>query len=306
MSAAPERVVVTNGAMHALDLCFRTLLKQGDGVIMAQPGYFIDGLVDRAGGVLQPFPSPESEGFRPDWDAAQRAITPRSRILFLNSPVNPTGYIYTDADLESAWQLARSHDLWIVSDESYSHFVYGGRKHRSILELDPTVERTILVRSFSKDYAMPGFRLGYVALPAALVDATAATLEWSCLCVNQTAQAVGHAALTGPQEWIETFVQDGEHLAGTVAAAIASVEGLRCLEPQGGLNVLASYGGDVDQLVAHAVSQLGFGIQPGTIFGAPGYFRFQFGGRERAVRVGLERLALAVSGLTAQSGKDES
>lgn len=303
MAAAPH-ILVTNGAMHAIEVCFGALLRPGDGVVMARPGYFIDGLVRRAGATLQTFPSPESEDFRPDWDAAEQAITADSQVLFLNSPVNPTGYVYTEDDLERAWRLANNHDLWIISDESYSHFTYGGRKHRSILELDPVRERTILIRSFSKDYAMPGWRLGYAALPTALVDAAAAHLEWSCLCVNYTAQTLGIAAMTGPQDWIDAFVRDSERRAELTTRTIDQVHGLRCVAPTGGLNVLVGYEGSVEAIVTHAVTQLGFGIQPGDAFAAPGYFRFQFGGTDIALCTGLDRLALAVRQLRDQSGKD--
>jgi aspartate/methionine/tyrosine aminotransferase len=303
MTAAAPHILVTNGAMHAIEVCFGALLRPGDGVVMPSPGYFIDGLVRRAGATLQTFPSPESEDFRPDWDAAEQAVTAESQVLFLNSPVNPTGYVYTDDDLERAWRLAKDHDLWIISDESYSHFLYRGRKHRSILELDPARERTILIRSFSKDYAMPGWRLGYAALPAALVDAAAAHLEWSCLSVNHTAQMLGIAAMTGPQDWINIFVRESERRAELTAPTIARMDGLRCVAPQGGLNVLVGYDGGIDAIVTLAVTQLGFAIQPGAAFGAPGYFRFQFGGTDIAVRTGLDRLALAVRQLREQSGK---
>jgi aspartate aminotransferase len=225
-------------------------------------------------------------------------------VLFLNSPVNPTGYVYTEDDLERAWRLANDHDLWIISDESYSHFIYGGRKHRSILELDPARDRTILIRSFSKDYAMPGWRLGYASLPAALVDAAAAHLEWSCLSVNYTAQTLGIAAMTGPLDWIDSFVRDSERRAELVARTIDHVDGLRCVAPTGGLNVLVGYDGSIDAIVTHSITQLGFGIQPGAAFCAPGYFRFQFGGTDTAVRTGLDRLALAVRQLRDKPGED--
>ena len=294
----PDRVLVTNGATHALDVCFRTLLGDGAGVVMPRPGYFIDGLVRRAGGVIQPFASVEENNWKPDWDDAERVVTSSSRLLFLNTPVNPTGYVYTDADLERAWQLATDHDLWIVSDESYSHFIYGEERHRSPLVLDPDGERTILVRSFSKDYAMPGWRLGYLTAAAGVAEQLAATLEWSCLCVNQTAQAIGIAAAGGPREWIDRFVGDGDRLGARAASAIAEIPGLRCVAPQGGLNILVGYSGDVERLVQHSVSDLGFAILPGAAFGAPGYFRFQFGGSADSVEIGLERLATAVEVLS--------
>jgi aspartate/methionine/tyrosine aminotransferase len=295
IAMSAERVLVTNGAMHALDVCFHSLLAPGDGVLTHRPGYFIDGLVQRTGGVLQGFPSPQDDGFRPDWDAAERAVTPQTRVLFVNSPVNPTGYVFTDDDVQRAWQLAEEHDLWIVSDESYSHFLYGGRRHRSVVELDADGHRAILVRSFSKDHAMAGWRLGYAALPARAVDAAAATLEWSCLCVNQIAQDAGVAALTGPQDWIETFACASEQRGAATAAGVNAIPGLRCTPPQGGLNVLVGYDGDIGALVSTAVLRFGLGIQPGAAFGASGGFRFQFGGTAEAVESGLERLAAVVA-----------
>jgi aspartate/methionine/tyrosine aminotransferase len=305
LRASPDRTLVTNGAMHALEVCFATLVKPGDGVVRAEPGYFIDGLVRRVGGNLQSFPSPESDGFRPDWEAAERVITPSSRVLFLNSPVNPTGYMYTEADLERAWQIANDHDLWIISDESYSHFTFGKHEHRSILELDPGRRRTILVRSFSKDYAMPGWRLGYASLPDELAEPATAHLEWTCLCVSHIAQVVGEAALTGPRDWIETFVQESERLAEIVVPAVNRIDGLHCVAPQGGLNVLVAYDGDVLQLTSRAISQFGLALQPGATFGAQGYVRFQFGGAEQAVRTGLDRLALAVGESREQLGREQ-
>jgi aspartate aminotransferase len=299
----PDRILVTNGATHALDVCFRTLLKPGAGVVTPRPGYFIDGLVRRAGGVVQPFGSAEENLWKPDWDAAEKAVTSSSRLLFLNTPVNPTGYLYTEDDLDRAWQLATDHDLLIITDESYSHFVYGGRAHHSPLIRDPDGERTILVRSFSKDYAMPGWRLGYLTAAVGVAEQLAATLEWSCLCVNQPAQVLGIAAVEGPRDWIDRFVAEAGDMSARAASAIAEIQGLRCVTPEGGLNILVRYSGDVDALVQHCISELGFAIQPGPAFGAPGYFRFQVGGSADSVEIALERLATAVEALgTGASG----
>jgi aspartate aminotransferase len=302
LPAATERVLVTNGAMHALDVCFSTMLDPGDAVLMARPGYFIDGLVRRARAELHEFPMPAVGGYRPDWDAAERAVTPATQVLFLNSPVNPTGYVYTDEDLERAWRIATDHDLWIVSDESYSHFTYGARRHRSVAELDTAAERTVIVRSFSKDYAMPGWRLGYAVFPELLVEEATGMLEWMCLCVNQAAQAAGLAALTGPQEWISGFRAEAERLAGVAAELINAIDGLHCPPAQGGMNLLVDYGGDIDEIVRTTVTQLGFAIQPGEAFGAPDRFRFQFGGTETAVRTALARLASAFGGPPGKKG----
>jgi len=294
-TAQADRVVVTNGAMQALDVCFRTLLRPGDGVLFPQPGYFIDGLVHRAGGVLQGFRSDPADRFRPDWEHAAERVTERTKILFLNSPVNPTGYVYSAEDLSQASRLAELYDLWILSDESYSKFLYGDATHISPHSLGEVRGRTILVRSFSKDYAMSGWRLGYIVCPVGVFQDIADTMEWSCLCVNRAAQAAGVAALTGPQGWVREFVQESDRLGQLASQLINVVPRLHCFAPRGGLNLFVRYDGDVDSLVSRAVFELGVPIQPGSAFGLDGHFRFQFGGTEEAIRRGAERLAQAVA-----------
>lgn len=286
-----DRLLITNGAMQGLDICFRTLLSPGEEVLMPHPGFFIQGIVGRAGGVVRGFPSPEGDGFRPDWDSAQKQITNRTRILFINSPVNPTGYVYTRDDVERALQLAQAHDMWIISDESYSRFVYRGLKHGSVASLPGAEHRTILIRSFSKDYAMSAWRLGYVSMPFPLVNRLVRALEWSCLSVNRVAQAAGLAALTGPDDWIRRFVADAERHATVFPDALNAMEGMRCQRPGGGLNILVGFDGPIDDIVERLVLEGGVPVHPGEAFGAPGYFRIQFGATDAALELARERIA---------------
>jgi aspartate aminotransferase len=288
---AAEQVVVTNGAMQALDLSFRTLLTQGDEVLCPEPRFFIDGLVERAGGTLVGFPSPEAAGFRPDWDAAHSRVTASTRLLFLNSPTNPTGYVYDNDDIDAAARLAHEHDLWIVSDESYAHFVYHGRRHRSVATHALAAHRTVVVRSFSKDYAMPGWRIGYLAAPDRLVSPLAETLEWSCLAVSRIGQQVALAALRGPHDWVDEAVGQAELYATAFARDINAIPGLRCREPDGGLNLLVQPERDATAFVRELVFEAGVPAHPGEAFGATGWFRVQFGGTDAARRAAVARLA---------------
>ncbi len=294
VDARPEAVLVTNGAMQALDLSFRTLIEPGSAVLIPLPGFFIGGLVEREGGRLRGFPSPEEEGFRPDWDAVSDAVAHGARVLFLNTPVNPTGYVFGDEDLERALELAERHDLWVISDESYSHFVYDGFRHRTIAALPGALERTILIRSFSKDFAMPGWRLGYMLLPPALVEPITRTFEWSCLCVNRTVQAAGHAALTGPRDWIDEFVRDAARIGGSAANELDAIDGLRCVVPGGGLNLLVRCDTDADALATRLVVEHGVPVHPGGPFGAGEHFRMQFGAPDEAVREAIARVRAAL------------
>jgi aspartate aminotransferase len=290
IAADSEHVLITNGAMHALDICFRVLLGSGENVVMPLPGFFIGGLVERAGGVINGFASDPSGGFQPDWDAGSRAIDSRSAALYINSPVNPTGYVYRHWDLEQAAGLAARHNLFIVSDESHSHFLYRGAVHTSISTLPEAADRTILIRSFSKDYAMPGWRLGYMLMPPRLAGTLKSMFEWSSLCVNPVSQAAGQAALTGPRGWIDRFVADAERSSAVVAEAINSMPRMRCAVPGGGLNLFVGFDGPVKTMINRMVLEAGVPVHPGEAFGVSGYFRFQLGATEESLGRALESM----------------
>jgi aspartate/methionine/tyrosine aminotransferase len=286
-----DQVLVTNGAMQALDICFRTLLRRGGEVLCPEPRFFIDGLVERAGALLVGFPSPENNGFRPDWDSAEQRVTPRTKVLFLNSPTNPTGYVYDADDIAAAVRLATEHDLWIVSDESYSHFVYRGRRHESVAVTPLASDRTIVIRSFSKDYAMPGWRIGYLSAPRKVVTELQETLEWSCLAVSRVGQYAALAALRGPREWIDGFVDLGERQSVEFACLLDAIPGLRCAVPAGGLNVLVGARSNAELFVRSLVLEAGVPAHVGEAFGAPGFFRMQCGATDDALQEAGRRVA---------------
>lgn len=287
---SPGQVLVTDGAMHALDLVFRSVLAPGDEVLMPAPGFFIGGLVRRAGGRLVHFPSPAADDFRPSWAAARALLTPRTRILYVNTPVNPTGYVYDESDVRAAAELAGEAGLLLVSDESLSHFIYGGRRHLSPAAGAAGEPRGVLVGSFSKDYAMPGMRVGYVVLPANLVRQVSAMLEWSVLSVSRPAQAAALAALTGPHDWVETMVTGAAARGRRVASELNAITRLSCIPPSGGLNLFPGFAGDAERLTYDLVVRFGVPVCPGSAFGAPGYFRVQFGGSEQDLALAVQRI----------------
>ena len=290
------RVLVTNGAMHALDLVFRSVLHEGDEVLMPAPGFFIGGLVRRAGGRLMQFPSPASGGFRPSWESAAALVTPRTRILYVNTPVNPTGYVYDEHDIQAAKELADKAGLLLLSDESLSHFVYGGRAHLSPASNPSGEMGEVLVGSFSKDFAMPGMRVGYAVLPGGLVEQVAAMLEWSVLCANRLAQSAALAALTGPAEWIGAMVEAAGIRGRRVAAELDSADKLSCPAPGGGLNLFPRFTGDAERLAHDLVVRDGVPVCPGSAFGGPpGHFRIQFGGANRDVAMAIARVLVAAA-----------
>jgi aspartate/methionine/tyrosine aminotransferase len=271
---------------------FRAVLQPGDEVLMPSPGFFIGGLARQVGARVAWFPSPASARFRPSWAAAEAALTPRTRILYVNTPVNPTGYVYDEADIAAAADLAARAGLLRVSDESLSRFVYGGRRHLSPAAAAPEL-RGVLVGSFSKDYAMPGMRVGYAVLPPELLGRVSALLEWSVLAVSRPAQAAALAALTGPGAWLDAMTAGAAERGSRAAGELAAIDGVSCIPPQGGLNLFPRFAGDAEGLARDLAVGFGVPVCPGSAFGAPGYFRLQFGGAWQDLQLALRYISEA-------------
>jgi aspartate aminotransferase len=202
----PEDVLVTNGGIHGLYIVCRALLEPGDEVLVPDPEW-----PPAAGNVLAARGVPvgcrlyESSGWRYDFDELESKITPKTRVLYLNSPNNPTGGVLTRPDLERLAAIAREHNLWVISDEAYEDVVFDG-EHVSIASLPGMYERTIPLYTFSKSYAMTGLRLGYVAIhDPSIRDRSKKILFYTASNIASVVQYGGIGALEGPQECIEAF-----------------------------------------------------------------------------------------------------
>ena len=204
-----EDVLVTHGGIHGLYLICRALLEPGDEVIIPDPEWPpAAGNILAARGVPVGCPLHEAAGWRYDLDELASKITDRTRVIYLNSPQNPTGGVLTRADLERIAEMARERNLWVISDEAYEDVVFDG-EHVSIASLPGMYERTIPLYTFSKSYAMTGLRLGYVAIrDAAIRDRAKKLLFYTASNVASVVQFGGIGALEGPQDCIETFRQE--------------------------------------------------------------------------------------------------
>jgi aspartate aminotransferase len=201
-----EDVLVTNGGIHGLYIICRSLLEPGDEVLLPDPAWPpAAGNILAARGVPVGYRLHESSGWQPDLGEVEAAITPRTRILYLNSPSNPTGGVLTRASIEQLAAIAVKHNLWVISDEAYEDVVFEGR-HASIASLPGMYERTIPLYTFSKSYAMTGLRLGYIAIrDAAIRDRAKKLLFYTSSNVASVVQYGGISALDGPQDCIEAF-----------------------------------------------------------------------------------------------------
>jgi aspartate aminotransferase len=202
----PEDVLVTHGGIHGLYMICHALLEPGDEVVIPDPEWPpAAGNILAARGVAVGCPLHEATGWRYDLDELVSKITPKTRVLYLNSPHNPTGGVLTRADLERIAAIARERNLWVISDEAYEDVIFDG-EHVSIASLPGMYERTIPLYTFSKSYAMTGLRLGYVAIrDAAIRDRAKKILFYTASNVASVVQFGGIGALEGPQDCIETF-----------------------------------------------------------------------------------------------------
>src|SRR5450756_981807 len=199
MRASPDRVIVTPGAKPIMFFTIMALAGPGDEVLYPDPGFpMYESITSFAGATPVPVPLRESNGFRIDVDELERLITPRSRLLIINSPHNPCGSALTRADCAAIADLAQRHDLVVLSDEIYWAIRYAG-DHASVLDFDGMADRTILLDGWSKTYAMTGWRLGFGVFPAALVEPITRLAINSVSCTSAFSQYAASAAPEGPQ-----------------------------------------------------------------------------------------------------------
>jgi aspartate aminotransferase len=296
-----EDVLVTNGGIHGLYIICRSLLEPGEEVLLPDPAWPpAAGNILAARGVPVGYRLHESSGWQPDLDEVEGAITPRTRILYLNSPSNPTGGVLTRASIEQLAAIALKHNLWVISDEAYEDVVFEGEQV-SIASLPAMYQRTIPLYTFSKSYAMTGLRLGYIAIrDAAIRDRAKKLLFYTSSNVASVVQYGGIGALEGPQDCIDTFRTELRERRDLFYRGIAESAGhlFTGRAPAGAfyafLRIDPSWA-DGDQatlsvswrMVEYLIAKGRIGCVPGVDFGpnGEGYVRFCFA-RERKELIG--------------------
>jgi aspartate aminotransferase len=275
----PEsEVIVTNGAMHALGICFRSLVQPGDEVIVPAPCFFFSGAIHAAGASPVYVHTSAAMGWRWDADALERAVGPRTGAVLLCNPGNPTGVVPSREEVAAVVAVAEGHDLPIVTDEAYEAALWGEAELTSAARLAADV---IVIRSLGKSLAMPQLRIGILAGPPERIGPCADTLEWDVLRVDLAAQVAALAALTGQQAWLEA-VHAG--LIDDRAAAIRAVEatpGLSAASPAAAPFLFVHADGGCN--LASELIDVGLPVVDGAHFQAPGYARLPFGGAAAAL-----------------------
>lgn len=302
IAVSPEQVVLTPGAKPILFFTLEAVVEAGDEVLLPDPGFPIyESLVRYLRATPVPLPLLMERDFRFDPDDLRRRVTGRTRLIILNSPQNPTGGVLSDDDLRAVAELAREHDLWVLSDEIYSRLLYAGQ-HHSIAALPGMAERTVLLDGFSKTYAMTGWRLGYGVAPAALVPHLTRLQTNVTSCTASFVQMAGITALQGPQESVDAMLAQFRRRRDFVVAGLNEIDGVRCLSPGGAFYAFprVDVPGRTSKQVADALlAEDGVAVLAGTGFGAngEGFLRLSFATSMDELAEGLARIKRGVERL---------
>ena len=274
---AGGELLVTNGAMHALGICFRSLVEPGDEVVVPAPCFFFDGPIRAAGAVPVYVHSRESDGWWWDPEALEAAVGSRTSVLLLCNPGNPTGHVPAPEEVAGAVRVAERHGLLVVTDEAYEAAIWDGAPFTSAAGL---TEEVVVVRSLGKSLSLPQLRVGIVCGPAARLEACARTLEWDCLRVDLAAQTAALAVLDGPRDWLDA-VRAGLVADRAVAhGAVEATPGLSAALPAAAPFLFVH--ADSGEPVADDLTRVGVPVVDGVHFQAPGHARLPFAGAARA------------------------
>jgi aspartate/methionine/tyrosine aminotransferase len=230
-----DEILVTPGSSEALAAIPNAVLEPGDEAIMFDPHYIgaFRAIVELACGVPVVLPTDGANNWQPDPDMVERAVTPRTKLLFLCSPSNPVGAALTRESVEAMCDIARRHDLYVVSDELYEKIMFDGKQVVSPASLPDMRERTFTCNGFSKAYGMTGWRVGYVAAPLPLLQAVHKAQVYVGICAPSISQRAAWAALTGPQGQHAQMLQELDRRRQTVVGALNTLPGISC-QPQDG------------------------------------------------------------------------
>ena len=308
---APEEIIVSCGAKHALYNVAMVLLDAGDEVLIPGP-YWVTypTQVVLAGGTPVIIPTTAATDFKITGAMLRQYLTPRTRGIILNSPCNPTGAVYTPAELEDLASVLLDTDLFIITDEIYEHIIYDGLKQISIATLDPALKaRSIIVNGFSKAYAMTGWRLGYCAGPREVIEMCDRLQSQSTSNATALVQVAGIEALTGPQESVEAMAQAFEQRRNFVVARLNAMPGITSNTPRGAFyifpNIAALFGrraagrplNTAAEMADYLLEAAGVAVVPGDAFGDDRFMRISYASSMAELEDGLARIDKAIQQL---------
>lgn len=295
-----HEIVVTTGAKQAILPTLLAMIDTGDEVLVFDPSWVSYAPAIRlAGGFPKPVRLRHGNEFRVDRSTLAAHVTSRSRAIIVNTPHNPTGRVFTADELASVAAIALEHNLWVISDESFDKFVFDGHRHLSIASLAQMRQRTVVVQSFSKAFALPGARIGYLAAPAPLCDAVVRFNEHVITCASPLMQSLALSALLDEMAWTTRLLERTRLKRASAHDGLREIRGIEFAPTQGTFYVFAN-------IKAHCASSAAFAtrlldtcnvaVTPGIAFGesAEGYVRINLVGPLDGIREGLRRMRTAL------------
>ena len=300
---APEQIVVSNGAKHALVNAFMAILNPGDEVIIPAPFWVsYPEMVKIADGVPVIIETKEEDDFKFTAEQFKKAITPKTRAIVLNSPSNPTGMVYTEEELRAIADIAVENNIYVVSDEIYEHLIYEG-KHVSIASFNEKIkDLTIIINGVSKTYAMTGWRIGYSASNKTIAKAIASLQSHATSNPNSIAQAATIAALSGGKEEIDAMRKEFEKRRDYMVERMNKIDGISCRMPHGAfyvmMNITKLKGKTIAGRIINTASDLSevfldkekVATVPCESFGTGDFVRWSYATSIENIKEGLDRL----------------
>ena len=311
---APDEITVATGAKQILFNAFMASLDPGDEVIIPAPYWTsYSDIVEICGGVPVLIPCDAQAGFRLGAEQLERAITPKTRWLLLNSPSNPSGAAYSEADYRPLLDVLLKHPhVWLMVDDMYEHIVYEGFSFVTPAAIEPRLkDRTLTVNGVSKAYAMTGWRIGYAGGPKALVKAMAVIQSQATSCPSSVGQAASVEALNGPQEFLKERQESFRRRRDFVVSALNAIDGIDCRTPEGAFYTFAGCKGLIGRISASGrrietdadftdllLEEAHVAVVPGSAFGLSPYFRISYATSQEELAEAMRRIAAFCGGLS--------
>jgi len=295
-----QEIIITNGGMGALSLLFLVILNDGDEILIQDPQWLnYVAQVQYCGGVPVRVPTKAEDRFAMQPDVIESLITPRTKAIMVNSPNNPTGEVYSDEQLAAIAAIAEKHDLLVISDEVYNTLLYTGAKFRSIAELPGMKARTVVVNSFSKSYAMTGWRIGFLAAAPQLVKPMLKIHQYVIMCTSTMSQAAATEALVSN---LDNNFEDIAKMRNSYNMRRRYIHkslndmGLACFEPRGAFYVfpcIRSSGLSSEEFATSLLHSKKIAVVPGNAFGesGEGYVRCSYAASMDDIREAMKRIA---------------
>ena len=270
---SPERFFVTIGGMHAIEIATRLIAGPGDEALIPSPAWpnFV-GAIETSGARAVPVPLDRKGRWSLDPERLAAAVTPATRAIFFNSPANPTGFIATAEEIAATLDIARRHGLWIVADEIYGRMTYDVVRAPSFHDVMAPDDRILFVQTLSKNWAMTGFRVGWLEAPPALGDAIENLVQFTSSGVPVFTQRAGVAALTGGEAFLASQIERCRRSRDILCEGLSATGRVRFFEPEAAFYLFFAIDGFPDSraLALRLIDEAGVGAAPGAAFGPGG------------------------------------